>query len=121
MGKMTTRTQATIMVLFSTLIVSAGQILLKLGSRDLSFSLDLLTNYALITAFILYGLGSVILIIALKYGELSVLYPIYATSYVWVSLLSPMFFPSDSMNAVKWIGLFTILTGVILISRGGGK
>ena len=50
--------------------------------------------------------------VAFKMGELSVLFPILATGYVWVSLISPFFFSSDSMNLLKWVGVIIILFSV---------
>ena len=67
---------------------------------------------------VLYAVGAVMLIVSLKYGELSVLYPVYALNFIWVSVLSPRFFPSDSMNAVKWLGVFFVMVGVSLIGLG---
>ena len=67
----------------------------------------------------MYGFGAVLLIIALRNGELSVIYPIIATSYIWVSLLSPRFFSTDFMNATKWGGIFVIIVGVTFVGIGG--
>ena len=51
-------------------------------------------------------------VVLLKKGELSVLYPIVATSYVWVSILAPFFFPTESMNSWKWMGVLLILFSI---------
>ena len=61
------------------------------------------------------------MIIAFKGGELSVLYPIIATSYVWVSIASPFFFETDYMTTSKWIGVFVIIGGISLIGWGAKK
>ena len=55
---------------------------------------------------------------SLKHGELSVLYPIYAMNFIWVSIMSPYFFETDSMNEVKWVGVLAIVAGVALIGLG---
>ena len=62
-------------------------------------------------------MGGTLLIIAFKGGEVSVLYPIIATSYVWVSLLS-MKFLDEKINIFKWIGISIIIAGIILIGYG---
>lgn len=109
------------LVFFSTLITSGGQILFKFASQEIfPLTLSSLLNHFLIGGAILYALGAIILIISLKYGELSVLYPIYATSYIWVSLLSPVFF-QDEMNLFKWMGIFIIIIGIYLVGKGGRK
>jgi multidrug transporter EmrE-like cation transporter len=59
----------------------------------------------------------VLLVMALRRGHLSVLYPIIALTYVWVTILSPMFF-YDPVNAFKVIGVGLIVTGVSLIGVG---
>jgi len=117
---MKTKLWTIFLVLFCTLLTSGAQIFYKFGVKKLSFNFfSLITNYYLIFGLILYLLGAILLIIALKNGELSVLYPIVATSYIWVSLLSPKFFPTDSINLMKWIGVFIIVTGVSFVGIGG--
>ena len=94
---MGTKLSAIILVVIITLLTSAAQIFYKKGADILVFDfLSIITNYYLIIGLFLYFLGAVLLIIALRKGELSVLYPIIALSYVWVSLLSPLFFPLPS-------------------------
>jgi len=76
---MKTKPIAILLVLFSTLLTSGGQILFKFASGKLtSFSLATFFNFHLIFGFFLYAFGAVFLVIALKYGELSILYPIYS-------------------------------------------
>ncbi len=115
---MKTKKEAIALVLLCTFLTAAGQIFLKIGSGNLSFNiLNLLGNFPLITGFVLYALGAVILVIALKHGELSVLYPIIAMSFVWVSFLSIIFL-NEIMNTWKWAGVITIIIGISLIGRG---
>jgi len=112
--KSKTKSWAVGLLLLCTLITSFGQIFLKLGLNTASFDLSLLTNYNLLIGLCLYALGAILLIIALKGGELSVLFPIVATSYIWVSLLS-LIFLHESMNMFKWSGIVIIIVGIILI------
>lgn len=110
-----------IIVFIVTIIISFGQILLKLGTNNLKLNiLYILTNYNLIIGIILYLSSGLLFTIALKYGDLSVLYPINALAYVWVSLLSP-YLLDDSMNLMKWIGIFFIMGGVSSIGFGSKK
>ncbi len=113
---MKTKKEAIALVLLCTFLTAAGQMFLKIGSGNLSFSiLKLLSNLPLIIGFALYALGAVILVIALKHGELSVLYPIIAMSFVWVSFLSIL---NEIMNLLRWAGVITIIIGISLIGRG---
>jgi undecaprenyl phosphate-alpha-L-ara4N flippase subunit ArnE len=77
------------------------------------------TNYYLIAGLLIYVFAAALFIFALKRGELTVLYPMYASSYIWVSLLSPVFFPADYMSVMKWLGIFFIISGVTALSVGG--
>lgn len=117
---MKTQGKAIALILFSTLLITIAQILLKSASFEFSFGiLSLITNYNLIAGFLIYGIAAIMLLFALKRGELMVLYPMYASSYIWVSLLSPIFFPTDYMNIIKWVGIFFIISGVTVLSVGG--
>jgi len=110
---------AVVIVLASTLLTSSGQILLKMGAGKLSLDLVAqLSNYPLLAGWCLYIIGAVMLIVALKYGDLSLLYPIYSLNFVWVSILSPYFFATDSMNAVKWAGVVVVILGVSCVGMG---
>jgi uncharacterized membrane protein len=53
----------------------------------------------------------------LRHGQLSVLYPIIALTYVWVTILSPMFFV-DHLNTFKVSGVTLIVLGVTFIGLG---
>lgn len=117
---MKTKKWAIFLVAFTTLLNAAAQILFKLGVERFSeFSLvSLLTNYSLILGFAVYGISAVLLIYALRHGELSVLYPVIALTFIWVSLLSHQFIPDDMMNLEKWVGILFIFFGVSAIGVG---
>ena len=115
---MTTKLWAASLVFFTTFLTSSAQILWKKGSANLTFDvLSIITNYYLIMGIVLYVIGGALIIIAFRGGEVSVLYPIIATSYIWVSLLSAKFL-GEVMNIFKWIGVLTIIGGIILIGFG---
>ena len=115
---MPTKHWAIALMILCTAFTSIAQVLYKLASGKLEFNIiSLITNYYLISGMILYLIGAFIMIAALKGGEVSVLYPIIATSYIWVSLLSSYFF-NESLNLFRWAGVFAILIGIIFISIG---
>ena len=119
---METKWWAIALMILCTIFTSAGQILYKFGAENLSFNLSsIIFNIPLIAGVFSYGIGLLFLIIAFKGGELSVLYPIVATSYVWVSIASPIFFETDYMTTNKWIGVIIIIVGVSLIGWGAKK
>ena len=118
-----TRTQKKAMALMvlCTFFTSLGQILWKLGVNKYSNTFFSLLNVPFLLGFVSYGFGAVLMLIAFRRGELSVLYPIVATSYVWVSLLSPHLFPDDFMNAWKWAGVIIILISVSILGWASSR
>lgn len=110
-------------VLCCTFLGATAQILFKMGSNYLQQSgiIGILSNYWLIGGYACYAVSTLLLIIALKKGELSVLYPIIATTYVWVTFLSPMFFHTDSINILKLGGVFCIVAGVTTLGFAGNR
>lgn len=117
---MATKIWAIFLVVSATLLTSLGQIFWKFGSEHLTLNLLSWFNLPIVSGFFFYGLAGLILIFALKHGELSTLYPIIATSYVWVALLSPFFF-SDTFSLIKFVGIAVIILGIIFITRGERK
>ena len=115
---MATKLWAILLILFTTLLTSSAQILYKLGIPSLTFDIKgIITNYYLIGGLILYGIGAILMIISFRGGEVSVLYPIIATSYIWVSILSS-YFLRETMNIFRWAGVFIIIAGIVSISYG---
>ena len=115
---MATQLWAVGLVVLATLIGSFGPILLKkASSKSLSKISSLATNYHLFGGVSLYAIGTILFIPALRGGELSVLYPFIALTYIWVSLLSVKFL-GEKMNRFKWLGIALIIIGVSLIGFG---
>jgi len=115
---MATKLWAALLVLFTTLLTSSAQILWKKGSADLTFNIvSILTNYYFMGGVLIYLVAGALLIISFRGGEVSVLYPIIATSYVWVSFLSVKFL-GELMNSFKWAGVISIIGGIALIGYG---
>ena len=82
--------------------------------------LALLTNVPLIAGYALYGVITLMLVLALREGELSMLYPIIALTYVWVTLLSYTLL-HEKPNLYKNVGIATIVVGVAVLGRGERK
>ena len=115
---MATKLWAMLLVLFTTLLTSSAQILWKIGSATFNFNIiGILTNPFLVGGVLLYIVGGALLIISFRGGEVSVLYPIIAMSYIWVSFLS-MKFLGEIMNVYKWIGVIGIIIGIVMIGFG---
>lgn len=111
-----------ILMIMCTIFTSLGQILWKFGVAKIDFAYFLtFFNLPFLLGFVSYGVGAGLMILAFRYGELSILYPIIATSYVWISLISPVLFPSDSMNLWKWVGIILILVSISVLGRGSAN
>ena len=126
---MTTSTEAQkrnsiLLVGFGTVLSAAAQILIKSGSAALpphaSFvqtAIGMITIPKLFFGYALYGLYTVVLTLALRHGELSVLYPVIALTFVWVTIASVIVF-HEEMNWPKLAGITIIMLGVAVLGRG---
>ncbi len=118
------RRRALLMVTTCTVIGAFAQLLIKTGANslpghlgfDLPSALAILTNVKVIAGYSLYGINTILLVLALRHAELSILYPIIALTYVWVSLLS-IFVLHEHMNWDRAVGIALIVFGVAVIGR----
>jgi drug/metabolite transporter (DMT)-like permease len=106
-----------LLVLFCALLAAFGQICFKLASRDFSFNpMTWLKNKFFIFGVLLYAISALLFVYSLKNGNLSVLYPVIASSYIWTT-----FFAIKMLNEpfpfFKWIGIALIIIGIIIITR----
>ena len=108
-----------ILIILCTIFTSLGQIFWKLGVSNFSL-MEILTNVNLILGFVFYGVGLILLVSALKFGDLSLLYPFIALGFVWVALISH-FFLGEGLNLIKSLAIIVIIAGVSLIGYGGRK
>jgi len=105
----------------SAFIGSIGQLEFKRGADNLQFDIKLLlTNYHLIIAIAVYCVSTVLYVYALSKENLSILYPIVATSYIWTLLFSKIFL-KEQVGLTGWAGVFFILLGVTLIASQAGR
>jgi multidrug transporter EmrE-like cation transporter len=121
------------MVLGCTVFAAAAQVLLKFGATHamprmnpadpstwMPFAIALLGNYQLVLGYCAHSGNALLLILALRDGELSMLYPIIALTYVWVNLLS-MYFFNEHMNVWKALGIALVIGGVGLLGRASTR
>ena len=101
-----------LLMLLSSVCVCSGQLFWKL-SADLGL-------WALLLGFGLYGLGALLMLVAYRFGKVSVLQPILSLNYV-LSLLLAAAVLNEPVTLLKCIGVLAILCGVILIAGGDGE
>lgn len=111
----TTSMYSILIVLASCLISAVGAIFLKKSTKTITFKIKSFThNRLLIIGAALYSLSTILFVPALKNGELSVLYPLVSTTYIWVIILSYKFL-KEHINIYKLIGIIVIIVGVVLM------
>lgn len=113
-----TQMQSVGLVFCCTLLGAVAQIFMKTGVNQLQHldPIRIVTNLPLLAGYSLYGINTLLLMLALRDGELSVLYPIIALSYVWVTILSILIF-KDNLNVWKIAGITLIIAGVVILGR----
>jgi multidrug transporter EmrE-like cation transporter len=116
------RRRSLFLVLLCTVVGAAAQMLIKQGAGGVKHDgfiaaiVAMLTDPPLFAGYCLYGFNTILMVLALRDGELSLVYPVIALTYVWVTVLS-MFVFHEPMNLFKAIGIAIIVAGVAMIGR----
>jgi len=109
---------AIILFVIVSMISATATFLVKLSAPKITRNIrKLLKNWQFFLGIFMYGSGTIVSMIALRHGELSVLYPFIALQYVWANFLS-MKYLKENINSYKWIGIAFIFLGVALIGMG---
>ncbi len=113
-----TTAMAIALVCVASFIGSLGALFLKAGAGRLHDGWKyLVLNPKLILGVVLFCASSLFYILAVRQGELSILYPLVSLSYIWAVLWSRLFL-NERMNRGKAFGLLLILAGIISIGMG---
>ena len=83
----------------------------------LDTAIGILTTPKLFAGYALYGVVTLMMVLALRHAELSIIYPVIALSYVWVSILSVVMF-HEATNGFKLAGVVVIISGVAILGMG---
>ena len=94
-----------------------GQLFFKRGAILLP---AVFTNWQLIAGFASLGVGMIFFVLAMRGGEVSALYPVLATSYLWVNIFA-MVFLNEHIVFLKWVGTASIVMGISFIGVGSRK
>ena len=106
-----------LLVLFGSVIGSLGAVFLKIGAERLKYGIRHLFNLKLAIGCALFLTSSVPYLIAIKHGELSVLFPMVSFGYVCGLFWSKVFF-GEPFTKAKFVGLALILVGVVFVGLG---
>ncbi len=106
-----------LLVFAASVVGSFGAVFLKFGSATVGGSLLTFVNRNVIIGVILYLGSSVFYGLALRGGEVSVLYPMVSLGYIWTMVWSRIFF-KESFTRQKLVGLALVLLGVVFVGLG---
>ncbi len=101
-------TRGIVLMLVSALSAGIGQLFWKLSSTN---------SLYLLSGFILYGFGALVMIRAYRFGQLSVLQPVLSISYVLSVVLGSVFL-GELVTIGKLVGVTLICIGVFCLARG---
>lgn len=107
-----------LLVIISTLFVALTHILLKAAIGRSDSVMLLLFDPLLVAALIVTFAGGMLLVYALKHGDLSALYPVISLGFVWVALEGVLLF-GETISPLGIIGILTVIAGVSLIRHTG--
>lgn len=99
-----------VLMLCSSLMTCTGQLMWKLAGAGAKPLL-------LIAGFVLYGMGAVCMIIALRFGELSVLHPMLSFGFI-VSIFLGASVLGEAVTPAKGAGVALIILGMVFLGRG---
>lgn len=94
------------LIICSAVLVCVGQLLWKLSVTQ--------GVIALFIGFIFYGVGALSMLVAYRYGQLSILQPMLSLNYVLSAILGLLVL-HETFSLPKGIGIVIITLGVILI------
>ena len=104
-------------------LLCGGQVLLKLAlqrmgtfSWTLNFFVRNLDNWWLLACGICYALATALWMYIIKNFPFSMAYPMISLSYVFGMFAAILFF-HEQVPLSRWIGVFLIMTGCVLIAK----
>ncbi|MDA1313478.1 MAG: EamA family transporter [Acidobacteria bacterium] len=115
---MTTPHNSILLVLLASLIGSLAMVLLKLGAdrhRDKRAPSQWLMPIG--GGIALFLASSVLYVLGIRNGSLTVLYPMVSLGYVWALFWARWFF-NEPFNRSKIVGLSLVVLGVFFVGMG---
>ena len=97
-----------------SVLLCSGQVLLKFALQRMgAFNL---TNWWLLACGICYGVATLLWFYIIKNFPFSMAYPMISLSYVFGMFAAIVFF-HEQIPLTRWIGVFLIMTGCVLIAK----
>ena len=102
----------------ASLLGSFGAVFLKMGAAKITRNVLSFLNVRLALGVGLYLSSSVLYVMGIKGGDLSLLYPIVSLGYIWTMIWARILF-KESFTARKIMAIGLILAGVVLVGVAG--
>lgn len=104
----------------NVVLLVTGQVLFKLGlnrigALSLNNVFSVFLSPLIWTGLILYVVATLLWFAVLSRAQLSVVYPLQSLSYV-LGLVASIVFLHEHVTPIRFVGVFVILCGVVLIS-----
>lgn len=118
----TVLTRPELMVIASALFATAGQVILKYSLHRDPASLgahgqELIVLRGVLLGLSVYGIGTVLWLLAVSKRAISYLYPLASISYLLV-VLSAHFFLNEPIHTDRWVGIGLMTLGIGLLTYG---
>ena len=109
------------LTIFNAILMVTGQTLWKLGVagkeiNSLAPLLRLFLNPFVLAGLAVYALSSALWLYILNKGELSFVYPIQSTAFIFALIVGVTIF-REQLTLPKVIGVLVICLGVVIITR----
>lgn len=99
-------------MLISSICVCVGQLLWKLSAEY--------GIIVMLVGFCFYSIGALVMLVAYRYGKLSVLQPMLSLNYVLSIILAAVVL-KEEITVLKCIGVLIIIAGVVFIAGGDAE
>ena len=115
------------LILFSVLLAAGAQLTLKHGMNQVADNTgalkltadsikDVVTTPAVWGGLFLFGLSAIVWLAVLSRTSLSFAYPFASLTYVLI-LLAGRFVLHEEIPLLRWVGVFFIVTGIVLVAQ----
>jgi multidrug transporter EmrE-like cation transporter len=107
-----------VLFLLASFLGAVGQFLYKSGAEHASGSVaSYLANWRILTGAACYVGVMVLFVAAFKRGgELQVLYPVYATTFIWAAIIALIVFAAP-IKPVNIAGMALLIAGMYLLGK----
>jgi drug/metabolite transporter (DMT)-like permease len=108
-----------VITLIAALITSFSQLLFKKGIKkrigSLNDMLHLAKNWRVVVGVLGYFAGLAVYLLALSRAPLSIVYPVFASTFVFVAIISFVLL-KEKASALRVAGVLVIFLGIFLVS-----